>query len=81
MSDFILKLVDLAWNYPSAKVQESRHSVQRQDTFAILFDYKPYFQELGFKETWHAGSSVAQVKRFHFQKRLANLDYKVWLKQ
>ena len=61
----------------SAKVQESRHGLQRQDTFALLFDYTPYFQDLGCKEMWHAGSCVAQVKRFHFIKRLINLDYKV----
>ena len=24
---------------------------------------------------WHASSSVAQAKRFHFIKRLINLDY------
>ena len=40
-------------------------------------DYTPYFEDLGFKETCHAGRSVAPAKRFHFIKRLINLDYKV----
>ena len=61
----------------NAKVQESRQSLQRQDTFILLFDYTPYFEDLGFKETCHAGRSVAPAKRFHFIKRLINLDYKV----
>ena len=40
-------------------------------------DYALYFEDLGLKEMWHAGSSVAQAKRFHFIKRLINMDYKV----
>ena len=39
----------------------------------LLFDYIPFFQDLGFKETWHIGSSVAQLKRFHFIKWCINL--------